>query len=276
MKVEIIELGDRAAKFVLSGVAPAFANSIRRAMLAEVPTLAIDYVNIYDNTSVLFDEQLVLRLGLIPLITDLDSYILPSECSCDGEGCSQCQVSLTLSAEGPKTVYSTELVSADPSVMPAEVVPLIKLSERHRISLEAIARLGTGHDHAKWQAGIACGYKNVPKITISDECDACGMCVDACPRGVLVIADDAVKVVDERACSLCRLCEGVCELNKIYDVIVVGTHPDSFIVTAETDGSMQIRELITRSAENISDRAEALDGYLSVIDMEMEMDHHAT
>ncbi len=262
MNVEIIELDDRKAKFVLSGTTHAFANSIRRSMLAEVPTLAIDYVNIYDNTSVLFDEQLALRFGLVPLITDLDSYVLPSECECGGEGCSQCQVSLTLSAEGPKIVYSTELVPTDPAVMPADVVPIIKLAEGQRISIEAVARLGTGHDHAKWQAGIACGYKNVPHIVVLEGCDGCGMCVDKCPRGVLVITDEGIEVVDERACSLCRLCEHVCEL----DEIMVETYPDSFICTAESDGSMSIAELIIRSADNIKNRAKALDQYLSIVD----------
>ena len=263
MNVEIIELGDRKARFVLSGVTHAFANSLRRGMLAEVPTLAIDYVNIYDNTSVLFDEQLALRFGLIPLVTDLDSYVLPSECKCGGEGCPICQVSLTLSAEGPKVVYSTEMVSTDPAVMSADAVPIIKLAEGQRISVEAIAKLGTGHDHAKWQAGVACGYKNVPRITVSEEaCDACGICVDACPRGVLAIADDLVEAVNERACSLCRLCEGVCEL----DAITVETYPDSFMCTAESDGSMPVSELVIRSADNIKDRAEALDESLSIVD----------
>ena len=262
MNVEIIELGDRKARFVLSGVTHAFANSLRRGMLAEVPTLAIDYVNIYDNTSVLFDEQLALRFGLIPLVTDLDSYVLPSECKCGGEGCPLCQVSLTLSAEGPKVVYSTELVSTDPSVMSADSVPIIKLAEGQRISIEAIAKLGTGHDHAKWQAGVACGYKNVPRITVSEACDACGICVDECPRGVLAIVDDVVESVNERACSLCRLCEGVCEL----DAITVETYPDSFMCTAESDGSMAVSELVIRSADNIKDRAEAFDEYLGIVD----------
>ena len=263
MNVEIIELDDRKARFVLSGVNHAFANSLRRGMLAEVPTLAIDYVNIYDNTSVLFDEQLALRFGLIPLVTDLNSYVLPSVCKCDGEGCPICQVSLTLSAEGPKVVYSTELVSTDPSVMSADAVPIIKLAEGQRISIEAIAKLGTGRDHAKWQAGVACGYKNVPRITVSEgACDACGICVDECPRGVLAIADDLVEAVNERACSLCRLCEGVCEL----DAITVETYLDSFMCTAESDGSMPVGELVIRSADNIKDRAEALDESLGIVD----------
>ena len=107
MEVDILELSDRSAKFVLSRVSMAFANGIRRAMIADVPTLAIEYVNLYDNTSVLYDEQLALRLSLIPIVTDIETYVPQAECDvCGGEGCPACEVSLTLSAEGPGTVYS--------------------------------------------------------------------------------------------------------------------------------------------------------------------------
>ncbi len=78
MKLEIIDIKDRKAKFVLSEVTPAFANSLRRAMISDVPKMAIDYIDLYDNTSVLFDEMLSLRLGLVPLKTNADMYQLPA------------------------------------------------------------------------------------------------------------------------------------------------------------------------------------------------------
>lgn len=142
MDVDIIELSDRKIKFVLSGVSPAFANSLRRSMIAEVPSLAIDDVNIYENTSVLFDEMLALRLGLIPLKSDLELYVSRSECDCEG-GCPRCQVSIMLSVEGPKIVYSNELKSADPKVAPVDDnTPIIELKEGQKVVLEAVARLG--------------------------------------------------------------------------------------------------------------------------------------
>lgn len=98
MDIDIIELSDTKARFVLNDIEPAIVNGLRRVMLAEVPTMAVDYVNIYDNTSVLFDEQIALRIGLIPLITDMKSYVLPEDCGCDGEGCTMCQLSFNLSA----------------------------------------------------------------------------------------------------------------------------------------------------------------------------------
>jgi len=103
MDVEIVDLSDNSCSFLLSGVDTTFANTIRRCMIAEVPTLSITEINIYENDSVLFDEQLALRLGLIPIVTDLKDYVLESECKCNGEGCTSCRVSLNLSVEGPKT-----------------------------------------------------------------------------------------------------------------------------------------------------------------------------
>jgi DNA-directed RNA polymerase subunit D len=74
MEIEFSSLDDTLARFTLSGASPAFANGFRRAMIGEVPTLAIEDVRIYDNTSAFFDEMLAHRLGLIPIKTDLSTY----------------------------------------------------------------------------------------------------------------------------------------------------------------------------------------------------------
>jgi len=73
MEIQFSSIDDSLARFTLAGATPAFANAFRRAMIGEVPTLAIDDVRIYDNTSAFFDEMLAHRLGLIPLKTDLST-----------------------------------------------------------------------------------------------------------------------------------------------------------------------------------------------------------
>ena len=261
MDIDIIELSDRKARFVLSGVSASFANALRRSILSEVPVMAIDDVNIYDNTSVLFDEQLALRLGLIPLKADTKNYTLPEECSCGGQGCPSCQVSLTLSSEGPRMVYSGDMVSTDPEVQPADAkIPIIELKEKHKVVVEAIARLGTGRRHAKWQAGIASGYKNMPVLTIGD-CDMCGKCVEACPRNVLKLNGNKAKVIDIIECSMCRLCEKACDMNSIK----VDEDTESFVMTFETSGSMTAVELAVQAAGSIKKRAEQLGEILETL-----------
>lgn len=263
MDIDIIELSDTKAKFVLNDIEPAIANGLRRVMLAEVPTMAVDYVNIYDNTSVLFDEQIALRIGLIPLITDLESYVLPEDCNCDGEGCTMCQLSLNLSAEGPKMIYSGDLLSSDPKVTVADgKIPIIDLKERQTLVLEAVAKLGIGRKHAKWQAGVGCGYKNMPVIIVKEDCDSCGRCVDECPRNVLVINDDKLEVTDPLKCNLCKLCMGVCDINAIE----VREVPNSYIFTMESDGSYPAKELLIQGADTIIQKAVQLNGILSEIE----------
>jgi DNA-directed RNA polymerase subunit D len=63
IEVKVIDLAERYAKFTISGMTPASANALRRCMINEIPRMAIDEVNFYENTSVLFDEQLALRAG---------------------------------------------------------------------------------------------------------------------------------------------------------------------------------------------------------------------
>src|SRR5665648_138247 len=226
MDLEIIEIGANHARFTLSGVAPAFANGLRRSMLSEVPTLAIDEVNIYNNTSVVYDEQLALRLGLIPIKTDPTEFMTASECLCGGAGCSTCQVSCNLSAEGPKMVYSGDLIptnSANIEIADTRI-PIVELKAGQILILEAIVRLGYGKEHAKWQAGVACGYKNTPQVNII-ECDACGACVKECPHDILGIEDNRAVVLKESDCIMCKLCVKACEI----DGIKVSAKEDSFI-----------------------------------------------
>jgi len=263
MELAFSRLDERVAKFTLSGVSTSFANMFRRAMLSEVPTLAIEEVRIYDNTSILFDEMLAHRLGLIPLRTDLARYAVRSECSCGGVGCPVCTATYTLSVEGPKTVYSSDLIPQDPDAAPAEEnIPIIDLAADQKIVLEAHAVVGTGKEHAKWQATTACGYKNYPVIAIDERCDGCGMCVDECPRSVLEAGPGRIRVVAgrEEFCSLCRLCERACLAGGIGSeaAIHIGTEANKFIFVVEGDGSMPVREIIERALQYIQKTSDDL------------------
>lgn len=259
MKLEILEIGDRKARFVLSEVTPAFANALRRAMLADVPKMAIDYVDIYDNTSVIFDEMLAHRMGLLPIKTNLEMYKLPDDCDCKGAGCALCQVTFTLSAEGPGIVHSRDLKSSDPETVPADDnVPIIELKEGQKLVLTAVARLGYGKEHAKFQTTNSPGYKYVPIIEISDMCDACKQCADICPRGVFAIEKNRVVVASPYECSMCELCVEACDINAIK----LSADNTAFIYNIETDGSYSAQEIITRAANTLKTRASQLSEVL--------------
>ncbi|MCU0632123.1 MAG: DNA-directed RNA polymerase subunit D [Methanolinea sp.] len=263
MEIVFSSFDDSAARFRLSGTSQPFANALRRAMIGEVPTLAIEDVRIYDNTSALFDEMLGHRLGLIPIRTDLNCYIPQDHCSCEGAGCDRCSVMFTLSVEGPGMVYSRDLIPQDPRAVPAvDAIPIVKLVKDQKVVLEARAVLNKGRVHAKWQPTTTCGFKNFPVVEISDKCDGCGQCVDECPRGILLVQGGRVAVVDGRIeeCSLCRLCERACLNTGIGEesAIRVKSEESRFIFVVEGEGSLPVGEIIHRALEYLKSQSDEL------------------
>jgi DNA-directed RNA polymerase subunit D len=77
LKTTIVSLSEDTIRFLIEGVDTAFTNALRRAMVAEVPTMTIEDIFYFDNSSLVSDEVLANRLGFTPLKTDLDNYVLP-------------------------------------------------------------------------------------------------------------------------------------------------------------------------------------------------------
>jgi len=142
-------------KLVFELIASAeLANSLRRAAIYKVPTLAIEDIYFTENNSILYDEQIAIRLGLLVLKANIDKLSLPSGCSCKGKGCKKCQVSVELKEKGPKMVYAKDLKIVNAAVVHPET-PIVWLEDSHEIDLKANAVLGTGEEHAKWNTGWA-------------------------------------------------------------------------------------------------------------------------
>lgn len=100
--IKIESLSQESIKFRLSGTTQAYANALRRIILGEVPTMAIEFVHIKENSSPLHDELLAHRLGLIPLnSSNVDKFNFNTECSCSlaEEVCPVCSVKFTIKAE---------------------------------------------------------------------------------------------------------------------------------------------------------------------------------
>ncbi|MBI2664824.1 DNA-directed RNA polymerase subunit D [Candidatus Woesearchaeota archaeon] len=185
ISIDVLESGERKLVFVLKGANAALANSLRRSVLEDVPTAAIEDIEFRKNSSVLYDEMLAHRLGLVPLTTDLQGYNMPAECKCKGERCASCTVKLTLKAEGPAVVYASDLKSKDPKVKPAYPgIPIVKLLKGQKLELEATAMLGTGKEHSKWAPGHIY-YKQ--KTALTGNAKDPEKVVQACPPGVFEV-----------------------------------------------------------------------------------------
>jgi len=155
--LEIISKDERKMSIKLKGIPLQYSNALRRLCLNGVPIFAIDTVDIIENSSVLPDEGLAHRLGLVPIKTDLTRFNEPSKCECQSEiGCSNCKVMLVLDSgdsDVSKTIFTDELTSEDDSVKPvSDKIPIVQLAPGQRVKVECYARLGRGREHAKWNS----------------------------------------------------------------------------------------------------------------------------
>ncbi|EEP81587.1 DNA-directed RNA polymerase II 45 kDa polypeptide [Uncinocarpus reesii 1704] len=177
-QVTVRDVETHRVDFRLMSVDLAFANSLRRVMLTEVPTVAIDVVEIESNTSVLPDEFIAHRLGLIPLHSkncDVD-MVYARDCDCEG-GCSRCIITLQLHAkctgEGVMVVYARDLVVigdranewvGNPVINdPAGKGPIIcKLRRDQEVKMTCTVKKGIAKEHAKWAPTAAIGFEYDP------------------------------------------------------------------------------------------------------------------
>jgi DNA-directed RNA polymerase subunit D len=142
--LDVISKDSQKIAIKLKGVPLQYANALRRVCLNGVTVFAIDTVDIIENTSVLPDEGLAHRLGLIPLKTDLSKY---------NESDKILLVLDSDESDATRTVLSSELSSEDDTVKPvSEKIPIVQLAPGQRIKVECYARLGRGTEHAKWNS----------------------------------------------------------------------------------------------------------------------------
>jgi DNA-directed RNA polymerase II subunit RPB3 len=142
-----------------------------------VPTLAIDLVEIEGNTSVLADEFIAHRLGLIPLNSkDVEGLLYTRDCECE-QYCDACSVRLSLHAkcttDDIMKVYARDLVIDSSRKSPVLGNPVItdsdglgslicKLRQGQELKLSCIAKKGIAKEHAKWMPTSAVGFEYDP------------------------------------------------------------------------------------------------------------------
>ena len=160
MSLEIINENEHKISVKIKGVPVQYANALRRICLNGVPIYAVESVDVLENSSVLADEGVAHRVGLIPLKTDL-------EASKDGN--ENDKIMLTLDSgisDETRTILSGDFKSQDSSVIPiSNDIPIVTLAPGQSLKIEAYARLGKGTEHAKWNSA------NIATLTDSEKDD---------------------------------------------------------------------------------------------------------
>jgi len=263
-KIDLKYFNEEEMEVDMIGIEAPIANAFRRILISEVPTMAIEKVFIIDNSSIIKDEILAHRLGLIPIkadprdfeyysgnYTDRNTIVFQLKVECtrnpDARQSDPDEVkyinSRVLSGHLewiPQGDQETKYMD-NPFKPVHNDILIAKLRPGQCIELQCFVHKGIGRDHAKWSPVATATYRLLPEITILEpfEDKEAQKLIDTCPMKVFDIEDlDGVKraiVANPRNCSMCRECIRSNEWNKKIKLTRVKNH---FIFLIESVGML--------------------------------------
>lgn len=301
-EIEILKINGNEITFVLSKCPLYLANALRRVMIAEVPTMAFDFVEIQENSSVLHDEFLAHRLGLIPLVSDkANDFNYCRECDCEGI-CPKCAVKFKLDCTNndpnePIKVTSLHIQNETDcdafgdrerclSVMPVDSreyhaetsgeesydpIVLVKLGPGQRLKFTALAKKGISKEHAKFQPVSAVGFQPDPIIEI-DQDEVLNLTheqkdqfVKSCPTKVYKYDSQTgqIQIDNSRKCMYCEDCVTLAiEEFETKNLVKVYESTDTFIITVESTGALKPQDIVTRALTVLTDKLHNMETHL--------------
>jgi DNA-directed RNA polymerase II subunit RPB3 len=290
-KIEILEKTEDMIKFLLSDTDVSVANALRRIMIAEVPTLAIDEVEVTDNSTVLWDEFLAHRIGLVPIkcpLNTLKQMNFKRDCDCESEAdCNKCNVKFMLRhtcMRDKERITSThlKLVNRRDKDMGIKVVSFTTSKEESEsndtgitictvakgqvLKLRCMARKGLGKIHAKWQPVSTAVFQQEPDVVVN-EARASELKVSqrrdfvaCCPKKVFSFNEDSKKIEirDHKACVHCDECITMSEKIKSdqadENVVSIGLKPQRFYFTVESTGALRPEDIVLCAIEILEEK----------------------
>lgn len=282
--------------FDLINIDAPIANALRRVLLVEVPTIAIEIVRFHNNTSIMHDEMLAHRLGLIPLKIDPR----PFNIRCKGNEVTprntikfrlkvRCENSRTApndSEAPPDLLYTNYKVTSSyiehvpfPGAetqqaamfgdsLPAPVdddIVLCKLRPGQEIDVDMEATKNIGKEHAKWSPVCTAAYRMLPEIRLRERIrgDAAQTLVKLCPAKVFDIEDDEAVVARSRDCTMCRECIRLSDWDEKVELM---RRRDHFLFDVESTGALPASTLVTEAFTVIMDKCDkVIDGLDSAL-----------
>jgi DNA-directed RNA polymerase alpha subunit len=161
MLTKILAIEGNTCTFSLNRCELHVANLLRRVIISEIPSMAVNSVTIERNSSFLSDELLVHRFGLIPIMSeDVDKFNAPDACTCLNT-CTKCSIKFVLDVDcvdRSLIVWTDCLKNMDNnSLVPLNIV--INKMKRGQ-GLRVIARVckGIARVHSKWSVVSSVGF----------------------------------------------------------------------------------------------------------------------
>ncbi|MEE2984679.1 MAG: DNA-directed RNA polymerase subunit D [Candidatus Thermoplasmatota archaeon] len=301
MKAEIVEgwPKDNKIRIILSDTNAAQVNSLRRAIMADVPKMAITKVRfeqgvtqdnqgeVIESVNVLPDEVLAHRLSMIPIPTFLEEFVFPEDdpnnenLPEDQWGSPLSQIIYHLSIRGPnpdsedvhKTVYAGDLnVLGETKLQIKEEhakIPLTILSKGQYLELYAYATLGRGKDHAKWCPAAAVTFQPRQKAVLDKPKKANTLFN-------LNLTSNSGRAIDSKLFKNkeCTDVNAVLDLERALHQVGPGTGRDAdfdnailledidgeYIFSFESDGALSPEEIFNRACTELVSRFEKITG----------------
>ncbi|CAO3598049.1 unnamed protein product [Absidia cylindrospora] len=272
-QVKINRLSTHSIEFDLIGVDASVANAFRRILIAEVPTMAIEHVYVMNNTSIIQDEVLSHRLGLVPIKappqsfdykaaddgpTDLNTLVFKLKVKCERNPDAAEDETDPKNLYINSHVYSGDLVwepkgdqaekFADEPIRPVhDDILIAKLRPGQEIDMELHCVKGLGKEHAKWSPVATASYRLLPEINILKPITgADAIKFKKCfPEGVVALVDgdngeQMAKVVNPRKDTVSR---EVLRHKEFENKVRLTRVRDHFIFNVETSGIIPPEDL---------------------------------
>lgn len=137
--------------FIVSNIETCLLNAIRRTLLSNVETNAFNDIKIYKNTSVLHDEFISHRIGLIPLPSTIEKINI--------------SIDITNQSENILNIYTSDFESNYSDLLPN--ILIIKLKKGDQLKLDASLSLNSGKKNAKYQPVSAIYFKILQEVKMN-------------------------------------------------------------------------------------------------------------
>jgi DNA-directed RNA polymerase alpha subunit len=264
MNIEIIYSDDYDCSFKLKKSSGPIANAIRRTMMSHIPILAIDSIENIENTSILTNDQIILRLIYIPIVSEnVDKFNHHLECDCDKE-CEKCSIRFSINISNPsdskvvKTVYSSDIQIDDTNMNGVKVyhssdkyfIPITRLAPGQKLVVSGYIKKGIGKDHSKWSPVCTSTYTFVPRVEIKNKSELSSedvkKLVGVCPTKVFKSKTGDIEdlMIDNSKCVVCNECVYTFPKN-----VSVDFQQDEIIFSVETTGSLKANTVIQNAIE---------------------------
>lgn len=247
MKIRILSKTDTDVKFLMEDSNPQFANALRRIMISEIPVMAINTVDFTENGSVLYNEVIAHRLGLVPLVFDSKNFHVKEEGEKDD---TFSQVVFVINKKVPGMVYSKDMKSSDPEVKPLyDNIPIVELFDDQKLKLEATASLGFAKEHARYQSAIA-HYRYFPTAVLKGKLTNADEVMKSCPKNAIKIDGEKVSVTMD--CDLCKECVKVA---RPKDTLTIEGDNSRFIFNVESISGLKPEEIVFSAVDILKQKA---------------------